>query len=130
MDLTRLLYVNAYQTYLNTLHGGCSAAMTEWIGYVLRTPRPGHLVMEISTIYMPERDAHRFGRLLSRSREPMPRGPDLIPEDGATEEIWRIELPDGTEYRWWNASFIRVLEEPLMGSALEREWHSVKARDF
>lgn len=77
------------------------------------------MVMETSTIYMRERDECRFGRLLRKEREPICTRAKWIEGGGSddesipTELVWYIELPDGTEYRWVNASFIRVLEEPL-----------------
>lgn len=116
MDLRRLLYVNAYQVYLGTLHS-CGAPITRATHDVLTSPRPGHLVMEISTIYMPERDEWRFGRLLRRVDEPR-YSADEWREQGArddepipTQRAWYIELPDGREFRWDNAEFIRVLED-------------------
>jgi hypothetical protein len=118
MDLRRLVYANAYQAYMGTLRGN-GAPIDKALFEVFTKPRPGHLVMETSTIYMHDRDEHRFGRLLRKASEPMYTR-EKWAEGGGTdndpipsEVVWYIEKPDGTEYRWVNASFIRVLEEPL-----------------
>ncbi len=117
MDLRRLLFVSAYQVYRSTLHG-CGAPITGMLRDALTKPEPGHLVMEITTIYMPERDAFRFGRLLRRAYEPSWTAEQWAdPEVNAHPEaprpttlIWYVALEDGTEYRWDNADFIRVFE--------------------
>lgn len=118
IDLRRLLYVSAYQAYLGTLHG-CSAPITGAAHKGLSKPTAGHLVMEVTTIYMADRDDWRFGRLLrvveepAYTREKWREGGGKDDEPIPTERVWYIELPDGTEYRWVNASFIRVLERPF-----------------
>ena len=118
VDFRRLLYVNAYQVYMGTLHS-CSAPITRELAEIIRAPRPGDLVMEISTIYMPERDEFRFGRLLRKVNEPTRTQEEWAEEGGRQDEavpmqiVWYIELPDAREYRWHNAGFIRVLDEPV-----------------
>lgn len=119
MDLRRLFYVSAYQVYLDTLHT-CGAPITRKLADAIQNPKPGHLVMETSTIYMPERDESRFGRLLRKTREPCYSSDEWRAQGGKdeepipTESVWYIELPDGREYRWVNADFIRVLDEPAL----------------
>lgn len=115
MNWERLVEITAYN-----LHGACLvgnpapkvAAMYER----MKSPQVGDLVLEISTIWDPERVGTRLGRLLRHVREPVytPEewganggGDDPIP----TESIWYIELADGREYRWHNASFIAVFTE-------------------
>jgi len=83
-DIRRLLYVNAYQVYLGTLHG-CAAPITSALADVICDPQPGYLVIETSTIRMPERDDFRFGRLLRKVYEPT-----------RTPEELAAERPSGT----------------------------------
>lgn len=120
MNLRRLLFVNAYQVYLATLHG-CEARVTSALRDLLTDPRPGHLVMEVSTIYYPDRDEARFGRLVRKVSEPAYTREAWMKEGGADDEsiptvvAWYIEKEDGSQLRWTNASFIRVLEDTAFG---------------
>lgn len=83
----------------------------------LRHPKPGDLVMEVTTHMMKSRDPKEgIGTLVRVTREPMftrekateaGYGED---EEIPTEEIVTITLDfdDGREFRWRNASFIKV----------------------
>jgi hypothetical protein len=103
-SLLALVCINAYRTYLGTLHG-CSAPVTKKAYAFYAEPRPGDLVIETTTIYDRERDAERIGRLLRVVHEPLdPAEPEYVCK------VWCIEGLDGSEYRWHNASFIRVAE--------------------
>ena len=72
--------------------------------------QPGDVVLEITTIGGRHEDgspadAHRLGILRRVAQEP------LCEEDGEVyghETAWHIELPDGREFRWVNAQFIRL----------------------
>lgn len=117
--LLRLLCVNAYEVYCSTLHS-CDAPCTRDLGAFCKNVQPGNLVMECSTIWMPERDEHRLGRLLRTERRPM-HTPEEWAAMGAesdepipTDLYWVIQRLDGSEYHWHNATFIRVSEKPGM----------------
>lgn len=114
-NLLRLLCISVYEGYLSTLHG-CDVAARKDLGRFYVDVRPGDLVMERSTAWMPERDEHRFGRLLRTERRPV-----YTPEEwaaqgaGADEPVptdlyWVIQRFDGSEYNWNNADFLRVPE--------------------
>lgn len=68
--------------------------------------------MEITTIWMRDRDAERLGVLKAIEWVPC-REPE---DDEDPAKIPRfaqyvLQLPDGRDFRWDNASFIRVLED-------------------
>lgn len=120
--LMRLAEISAYNLYLATLVGD-PAPRVKKIGDRMRAPVPGDLVLEISTIYREggryeSRVGERLGRLLRVVREDVYTaevwyGRECGAQPGEpipTERVWYIELADGREYRWHNASFIAVPE--------------------
>lgn len=114
--LLRLVAINAYAAYMNTLVGNPAPAV-EKQGKRTQDPQVGDVVLETSTVWRVSRhvedtpgEFHGLGVLLRRVREPCPRAEDEE-DDGATEEVFYIRPLDGSvpECRWTNASFIRVL---------------------
>lgn len=111
-ELLRLLEINAYGVYLNTLVGSPAprvAALFER----LTNPQIGDMVLEITTIgYVPPY-GNRLGRLVRQEDEPVysPEGEGVTEEDLLiTEKITYIQTMDGREFRWRNADFIVVAE--------------------
>lgn len=83
----------------------------------LKDPKPGDLVMETTTHRMSKRDPlEGIGRLVSITEEPTSTREEWIEAGGGadkpipTETIYTIELifDDGRQFRWRNASFIKV----------------------
>lgn len=116
MDLMRLLEVTAYNHYLACLVGNPAPRVAAMYQH-LTSPQVGDMVLETSTIYDESRVGMRFGRLVRVASEPMytpeewadgGSGPD---EPIPHERVWYIELADGREFRWVNASFIAVPTE-------------------
>lgn len=111
-DIIGLLAANVQAAYVSNLRGGEEGiARHAWFS----SPKLGDLVMETSTIWMPSRDPHRFGYLVSNEYEPRHTDEEWerIKDDydgvRPTERAYRIKLlTDGSEYCWVNASFIRV----------------------
>jgi hypothetical protein len=103
-----LLMTSALELWSRTLDGGRSAS-TEAMYLVLSNPRPGDLVLEITT-----RRHDGFGRLLRIVEEPW-QGEWNEKQDGPRPkcEYWFIETVDGYEQRWSNCRFIRVLERHI-----------------
>jgi hypothetical protein len=120
--LMRLAEVTAYNLYLATLVGSPAPRVRD-LGERMRSPRPGDLVLETSTVYR-EGDHYesligcRLGRLLRRPRENVYTDAEWVEQGGKpdepipTEQVWYIELADGREYKWVNADFIAIPEEP------------------
>jgi hypothetical protein len=114
--LLRLLCVNAYNLYCETIVG--LSPFLKKVNERIKEPVIGDIVMETSTIWTPERDEHRIGRFLRIEHRPMrteaewraewaPREPEgEIPTDPHT--IIEPLVRPGTEYSWYNASFILV----------------------
>jgi hypothetical protein len=120
-DLYRLIAINAYMEYRNTLVGNAGPAIDAQ--YKRSTePQPGDLVLEVSTVWKrnhyaleaPREQYPELGFLLRVEMEPFPRAEgETEPDDGAREKVWYIRPLDGSvpEYRWVNANFIRVFTE-------------------
>jgi hypothetical protein len=116
-DLLRLLEVSAYNLYLATLVGH-PAPSVEQTGRRMRTPQIGDVVLETSTIWRDDRLGARLGKLVRTAMEPVWTA-DEWREAGEdentpipTQRVWYLELPDGREYRWHNASFIAIPPTP------------------
>lgn len=107
----RLIEVLAYSSWLNTLTGNPAPRIKE-LHDRMSSPQVGDLVLETSTIYFEDRVGTRLGKLTRIALEPMYAPEDWNEQEEGrpipTEKIWYIELPDGREYRWNNASFIAV----------------------
>lgn len=117
--LLRLVAINAYVAYSNTLVGNAAPAIH---AQFLRTkdPQVGDVVLETSTVWQKSRHVEetptqfpQLGVLLRVAQEPYPYEPGDY-EDGEpipTEKVWYIRPLDGSvpEYRWTNAIFIRVM---------------------
>lgn len=119
LKLVKLLKINAYNTYKATLIGGAPAYTTALFDE-LSHPKPGDLVMEVTTHYMKNRDTlEGIGRLNRIAQEPICT-PEEAKEAGYVdgEEIPKhtvyyvaLEFDDGRELRWHNAKFIKVKED-------------------
>jgi len=110
----RLLAVATYRLLMATTVGNPAPAVAKLYA-TLTHPRPGDLVMEVTTIYAPREDADRFGRLIMVRDEVRP-----YPDDETAElndhEVNRdtttyIETFGGELRIWHNCEFIRVLED-------------------
>jgi hypothetical protein len=114
LELVELIKINAYNTYRATLIAG--PKFTQDLFKELSNPKPGDLVMEVTTHRMKNRDPFEgIGRLVGVGYAPLfataaGYGPDeKIPE----RKVWDITLDfdDGRAFRWENASFIKVKED-------------------
>lgn len=123
----RLIETLAYNLYRNTLIGNAPPNIQE-AHDDLTHPKPGDLVVEISTIYnqgargrdgMEPRGLCGIGRLVRKCSEPFCSMQEWIDVHGGEEaepipeeHVWYIllEFDDGREYRWTNAVFIKVPE--------------------
>lgn len=125
-DLIRLIEINAYSVYTGTLIGNAPPAVKE-LFQRLKAPRPGDLVLEITTLLTPAHDGERLGRLLRDVREPVftPEQLESYTEEGEdisdpyfsrTERVCYIQTMDGREIRWCNAKFIAVADSFDFGS--------------
>jgi len=116
----QLLVVNAYQLYSCALSAPSPNGRN--LLSVLSNPQVGDLVMEISTIYSPERDNIRVGRLLRVEAKPLYTDQEWqeqgeVTEPIPTEKAYVIEsLLDEQEITWTNANFIKVVE------SREKDW--------
>jgi hypothetical protein len=114
-----LVRAGAYALWQSATTGGStfSQATYKWV----TEPRPGDLVMEVSSIGLSVKDDDRIGYLVSHQKEPcftpeewekkvgvgVAARKEKVPE----EWIYRItRLTNGQEVRWENARFIRVPE--------------------
>jgi hypothetical protein len=116
-----LLAMSAYQLWIAMLHGG-DVPSHDVMRARMKAPEVGDIVMETSTIGHRIRDHVRIGRLLRVTREPV-FTPEKWAEGGGTpdepipdERVVYIkplvaDVPGG-EYRWTNADFIVVAEDP------------------
>jgi hypothetical protein len=130
-ELLRLLALNAYQSYSNTLVGNAAPRIKE-LFQELREPKEGDLVLEVSTAaFMPQprfrehqeevlAEAAYIGYLEKHTRE-------AVSQVYARDEPWDAEYEGGPEptvevfyirtllngrlHRWHNARFIKVLDE-------------------
>lgn len=127
-ELRRLIACNAYAAYLNTLVGNPAPRIAEE-GERTRAPQPGDVVLETSTIWRWHDDpGPALGVLLRDVREPIYSreefdamhaegdywdNPDEDYEILPTEQIFYVRPLDGSveEFRWHNATFIRVHSE-------------------
>lgn len=117
--LVELLKISAHELYRSTLVGS-PAPRVEELGRELSEPKPGDLVMEITTHRMKERDPlEGIGRLVARGLAPYYATREDARAAGWEDdepipdrEVWDItlEFDDGRAFRWENASFIKVLE--------------------
>lgn len=113
--LLRHVCVNAYRNYSAYLNGG-EYPIKQARFREITEPRVGDLVMEISTIYMPEYDARRIGWLRTLTLDPVYTEEQWKGEGGVDEpipkrKVWRLGLlADGSEFAWHNARFIRVFD--------------------
>lgn len=124
--LRRLLATTVWNLH-DALLGASTPHQRRMSDYMNAPPRPGDLVMEISTCLMPDQDAHRFGRFVSVIEQQVP---DLDAEEIAmcetageplpTERVWTVEPEPGVTFRWVNARFVRVPEDVL--SRVTGEW--------
>jgi hypothetical protein len=116
--LLRLIAINAYTAYRNTLIGDPPPALAAF-GSRIRDPRPGDIVIETSTIYRwaqhadeaPSEQYPSIGILLRVADEPFPcEEGEIEPDENARERVYYIQPLDGSvpEYRWTNADFIVV----------------------
>jgi hypothetical protein len=114
-ELLHLLSVTTYACYTSSLCSGPEFLRERFNFY--SNVEPGHLVMETSTIHYRDRDDCRFGRLISKDREPMHTDEEWEAQreewdnERPTEQKWRIKLlTTGEDYCWTNASFMRIPE--------------------
>ena len=122
--LLDLLITNAYCVWSSQLIGADIPSVHQRFE-MIKNPRPGDLVMEVSTIGFREHDRIRIGYLVKVVREKCPvpdgmtdaeyRGEFEPDEELPTETVHYIRLlvdgADGAECRWTNARFIRVVED-------------------
>ena len=115
-QIAKLLMCNAYELYRATLIGSPPPRI-DALHRELRSPKPGDLVMEI-TSQNHERPLERIGRLLWTGNAPWIND-DEWDVNGYSEinlppmrRVWDIQLVfDGNRpFRWENAEFIKVLE--------------------
>jgi len=119
-ELRRLVFVNAYHAYVNMLVSPKPPALRMRYEQ-MSNPQIGDLVMEISTIYMPDRDEDRMGRLLRIEEWPfeteeewaalIERGEVSRDDRRPSRAVWVLGRSDGSTYTWDNARFIKVWEE-------------------
>ncbi len=109
----RLLSVAVYELWSATGCIGTPVPRVREIAKWMHKPAPGQLVMETTTVWLPERDEARFGRLLAITSEPYDWDPeDLAPGEEIPErDVWHLVRADGSVFRWENASFVAVPEE-------------------
>jgi hypothetical protein len=113
-QLLRLIAINAYAAYKNTLVGDAAPIIKEQFERSTH-PDVGDVVLEISTIWRSSKHSvdtpfgqfPYLGKLLRIEYEPFP---DDDADSTFREKVFYIEPLDGSvkEYRWTNASFIRV----------------------
>lgn len=113
------------QDFLKFIHNSAEALWSASLNVklkglydLLKDPQPGDYVLENTTRLSEKHFPYRFGKLMKISREPFPlddeakkeyeENGEKVPE----EKVFYIELPNGTEYRWTNANFIKVLDAP------------------
>lgn len=107
----RLIATLAYNLYLACLVGDPAPKVKRLFGRMTE-PQIGDLVVEVSTVHRTVRGAGAMGKLVRVVEEPVCEaseweGDEPIP----TERVWFVELPDGTESKWINASFIAIPTE-------------------
>lgn len=120
-QLAREIRALAYNAYGATMVG--SPALSSKRFYeATKALAVGDLVVEITTIWRPERDSDAVGYLREIAFEPVDYGPDAEPWDEAeegrphpTEKVYYINTLDGRQYRWVNASFIAAPTKLISG---------------
>jgi hypothetical protein len=110
IDPIAVLEINAF----NLWQLAATARLSERTGLYdeICNPRPGDLVLEVTSICFARAKGSRLGRLLRIVQEPFPSSDN--PDSnvyGMTEPAHYIELPDGREQRWTNARFIKVITD-------------------
>lgn len=104
-EILSVLEANAYA--VSGLAFGPTDKNRRWYEYIYN-PQPGDLVLEVSTIGADRAKGKRFGRLVKIEREFVPsQDPD---DEGYYDTFYHLELPDGSEFKWWNCRFVRVVE--------------------
>ena len=109
-DLLELIASSAYIAYSHTLNG---AGIPAHIRYFerMRHPEVGDLVLESTTMSRASA-IDRIGRLKAITLEPL-EGWDDIDEPTPNEKVWTITTMDGREFKWRNADFIVIPEDPF-----------------
>lgn len=129
-DLYRMLAVAGYQAYRNTLVGNQAPAVRRYLERA-HDPQSGDLVVETSTIAMPNWDTAALGWLIEKTYEPMVTKAEhdamlaegdywKTPEESydavPTEPIFYVDPLDPDQpspYRWHNADFVAIPTEAL-----------------
>ncbi len=116
VNLIRIAAVNAYKASLVA-----GPAFTTNLFNELNSPKPGDLVMEITTYRRPNRNPlEGIGRLLSITEVPYFKSREEAAAAGYNEDepipsrtVWelKMEFDDGQTTTWENASFIKIKEE-------------------
>jgi hypothetical protein len=115
VNVARLMEVTAYNLYSACLVGN-PAPFVARLYEQMKSPQSGDVVLEVSTIYDESRTGTRLGRLVRVAAEPVftatewAEGGGRPDEPIPTERVWYIALDGGREFRWTNATFIRVPE--------------------
>lgn len=78
----------------------------------------GDLVVELSTLYMQDRDLDAVGRLVLVANEPIDYPEWEEEEDGPRpmERVFYIDTLDGRRFRWTNARFLAAPIENMMAA--------------
>jgi hypothetical protein len=107
--MQRLLEITAYNLYMATLVGNPAPRVKQLYDRITK-PQVGDMVLETSTIWMEDRNGTRMGKLLRVVREPMYTDEEWseMREPIPLDTFWYIELPDGSEFRWYNCGFIAI----------------------
>lgn len=114
-ELLSLLVASAYKNYCSSLCSGAQIIHQRFEFF--KNIKPGDLVMEVSSIHMRSHDQYRIGYLVSDAMEPY--GTDEWWEENKEdygdqarpqERVYNITcLLSGQNFRWTNASMIRVV---------------------
>lgn len=119
-NILECLAASAYIAWVNTI-SGYHVPAAKFYCERMHDPQPGDLVLEVTN--WKARPLDRIGRLISVGMENPP--PEVVdpqtydesewerPYPPYQEKIWRIRTLDGREYRWWNADFIVIPEDPF-----------------
>lgn len=116
-NILKLLEANAYRVYQTALSGALGSGQDS-LWKKISNPEVGDLVLETTTLWSANSDGKRLGRLMSIAREEYPISEDdrkqYLDRGESTphEKVYYLELLDGREMRWTNASFIKVFETP------------------
>ncbi len=119
LELVELIKINAYNTYRATLIAG--PKFTQELFKELSEPKPGDLVMEVTTHRMKNLDPlEGIGRLVGVGDAPIfatreeATAAGYEPDEKIPErQVWDITLDfdDGRAFRWENATFIKIKED-------------------